>query len=123
MIMKHRLIPFIVGIAVALLAVNVSAPARAKETNETKQAKSDKSVAAVKMERRSKVKALALGGVPEAKWKALVMDVDVARELGRNMAERLGGEQYDGDINIQSESKILIASGSEGFIEMVESVV
>jgi hypothetical protein len=71
----------------------------------------------------AKVKALALAGVPESRWKDLQEDVQVAREAGMETARNLGGDTYAGNIHIQRESKILIASGSEGFIEMVESVV
>ena len=81
----------------------------------------DKDVALTKTGAR--VKALALSGIPTPKWKALQEDVQVARDAGRRMAEELGGERYDGDIHIQRDSKILIASGSEGFIQMVESVL
>jgi len=43
--------------------------------------------------------------------------------MGARTAERLGGDQYDGHTAIQAESKILIASGSTAYIEMVESVL
>jgi hypothetical protein len=71
----------------------------------------------------AKVKALGLAGVPKNRWKELEKDVDVARDVGKLMTERLGGDRCEGSISIQPESKVLIVSGSEGFIEMVESVV
>jgi hypothetical protein len=71
----------------------------------------------------SRVKAIALGGVPEDKWRALEEDVAVAQKFGRNDAERRGSENPDGEIHIQPASKVLIVSGSDAFIEMVESVV
>ena len=71
----------------------------------------------------ARVKALPLSGIPVSKWKVLQEDVQAARDAGMGMADKLGGERYDGDIHIQRDSKILIASGSEGFIQMVESVL
>ena len=71
----------------------------------------------------SRVKAIALGGVPEDKWRALEEDVAVAKGVGRNDAERRGSENPEGEIHIQPASKVLIVSGSDAFIEMVESVV
>ncbi len=71
----------------------------------------------------SRVKAIALGGVPEDKWRALEEDVAVAKKVGQNDAERRGSENPDGEIHIQPSSKVLIVSGSDAFIEMVESVV
>ena len=71
----------------------------------------------------SRVKAIALGGVPEDKWRALEEDVAVAQKVGRNDAERRGSENPEGEIHIQPASKVLIVSGSDAFIEMVESVV
>ncbi len=71
----------------------------------------------------ARVKAMSLGGLPKPSWKNLQEDVEVAREEGMRAADKLGGDRYEGSIHIQPESKILIASGSEGFIDMVESVV
>jgi hypothetical protein len=71
----------------------------------------------------AKVKALGLAGVPKNQWKDLEKDVDVARDVAKRMTDQLGGERCEGGIYIQPDSKILIVSGSEGFIEMVESVV
>ena len=83
----------------------------------------DKELALSKATTGAKVKAMALAGIAELRWNDLQKDVDVAQELGMKMAEKLGGDKYEGHIQIQRESKILIASGSEGFIEMVESVL
>ena len=81
----------------------------------------DKDVALSKTGAR--VKALSLRGLPENTWKNLAEDVEVAQMTGMKEAERMGGDRCEGAIRIQKESKILIASGSQAFIEMVESVV
>ena len=61
--------------------------------------------------------------LPESSWNSLQEDVHVARQLGMKAAEELGGDKYEGSVHIQPQSKILIVSGSQGFIETVESVV
>jgi hypothetical protein len=81
----------------------------------------DKSVVAGKTE-RMKVKALALAGVPEAKWGMLTRDLDQARAYGEEAAKG-ASDVFGGSFRIQRDSKVLIVSGSEGYIEMVESLV
>jgi hypothetical protein len=71
----------------------------------------------------AKVKALSLRGLPENSRGKLLEDIEMARKEGADQAERLGGDRYEGSVRIQKESNILIAAGSQGFIEMVESVV
>jgi hypothetical protein len=71
----------------------------------------------------ARVKALSLRGLPDSTWNKLQEDIEVARMSGVSQAEKLGGDRYEGSIHIQRESRILIAAGSDGFIEMVESVV
>ena len=71
----------------------------------------------------AKVKALSLRGLPENSRAKLMEDIEVGRKFGEDQAERLGGDRYQGSVHIQKESNILIAAGSEAFIEMVESVV
>jgi hypothetical protein len=80
----------------------------------------DKDVA---LKRGVKVRALPIRALPENMWGKLQEDIEVARVSGLKEAEYLGGDRYDGSVHIQRESKILIAAGSEAFIEMVESVV
>jgi type II secretory pathway component GspD/PulD (secretin) len=48
-------------------------------------------------------------------------DIDAARKVGTHQADRQSGPE--GEIRIQPSSKVLIVSGSDDFIEMVESVV
>ena len=79
----------------------------------------DKSVTATKMD-RLKVKGLALAGVPEAKWPLLTRDLDQACEEASKKEEI---ETLRGSVRIQRDSKVLIVSGSEAYIEMVESLV
>jgi hypothetical protein len=82
----------------------------------------DKSVVTTKLERNLvKVKAVALGGVPEARWKRLADDIDVARKYSEEKRNQEVGSA--GSIHFQQESKLLIVSGPESYIEMVESVV
>jgi hypothetical protein len=81
----------------------------------------DKDVAMSKSGAR--VKALSLRGLGDKDWPHLAEDVEMARRAGMKEAERLGGDKYEGSIQIQKESNILIAAGSDAFIEMVESIV
>jgi len=84
----------------------------------------DRELALSKATTGAKVKAMALGGIPETRWKDFEKDVLTARQLGVETAEKFGGgDKYEGYIRIQPESKILIVSGSEGYIQMVESVL
>jgi hypothetical protein len=84
----------------------------------------DKGAAAGKMERTvTKVKGVALAGVPEAKWEALTRDINEARIYGEEAATKGAGDVFEGSIRFQRESKVLIVSGSDGYIEMVESLV
>jgi capsid portal protein len=85
----------------------------------------DKSVIANRIERNgTKVKAIALGGVPESKWEALAKDINDARKYGAEaVAEKGGNDVFSGSIHFQKESKVLIISGSENYVEMVDSLV
>jgi hypothetical protein len=83
----------------------------------------DKSVATSKMERSViKVKGIALAGVPEAKWEALMRDIDQARSYGEVEAKGLD-DAFGGSTRVQRDSKVLIVAGSEAYLEMVESLV
>jgi hypothetical protein len=83
----------------------------------------DKEVALSKATSGAKVKALPLSGISDTKWDELQKDVNLASELGAKTADRLGGDRYEGHTAVQRQSKILIASGSQAYIEMVESVL
>ncbi len=84
----------------------------------------DKSMVAGKMERNAtKVKGVALGGVPEAKWEALLRDIDQAKVYGDDAASKGLGDAFVGSVRVQRDSKVLIVLGSEAYLEMVESLV
>jgi hypothetical protein len=82
----------------------------------------DKTVASTMQKSGARVKAVALAGVPESRWSALREDIDAARKVGAQ-ADKQSGIVPEGEIRIQPASKVLIVSGSDDFIEMVESVV
>jgi hypothetical protein len=81
----------------------------------------DKSVAGTLQKSGTRVKAIALAGVPKSQWRALQEDIGAARKVAAGLADKQSGP--DGEIHIQPTSKVLIVSGSDEFIEMVESVV
>ena len=85
----------------------------------------DKSVIANKIERNGiKVKAVALAGVPEPQWESLAKDINDARSYGAEaVAEKGGSDAFSGSVHFQKESKVLIISGSENYVEMVDSLV
>src|SRR5438477_2479659 len=84
----------------------------------------DKSAVAGKVERGLiKVKGVALAGVPEAKWDALARDIDEARRYGAEAASKGVANVFEGSFHFQRESKVLIVSGSEAYLEMAESLV
>ena len=84
----------------------------------------DKSVVSNKIERSlTRVKAVALAGVPEAKWETLTSDIEVGKKYGEDAAAKGVGDAFGGSFRFQRESKVLIVSGSEAYIEMVESFV
>jgi hypothetical protein len=82
----------------------------------------DKSAVADKIERSTKVKGIALAGVPEAKWEALMRDIDQARAYGE-VATKGSSDAFEGSIRVQRDSKVLIVAGSAAYLEMVESLV
>jgi hypothetical protein len=82
----------------------------------------DKNMAA-KVERSvTKVKGVALAGVPDAKWDALMRDIDQAKVYGDEAAKE-SGEAFGGTVRVQRDSRVLIVAGSEAYLEMVESLV
>jgi hypothetical protein len=83
----------------------------------------DKSMVAGKIERSAtKVKGVALAGVPEAKWEPLIRDIEQAGKQGEEAAQG-SGDVFGGSIRVQRDSKVLIVVGSEAYLEMVESLV
>lgn len=82
----------------------------------------DKNTAASKMEQSTKVKGIALAGVPEAKWEALMRDIDQARDYGER-ATKGSDDAFEGSIRVQRDSKVMIVVGSGTYLDMVESLV
>jgi hypothetical protein len=83
----------------------------------------DKSVVSNKIERSApKVKGVALAGVPEAKWETLLRDIQLAKAQGE-VVMAASGDSLAGTVHVQRDSKVLIATGSEPYLEMVESLV
>ena len=83
----------------------------------------DKSVAAAKLEANPiKVKALALANIPEAKWDAVSKDIATAQDEAQRLS-RSTSEPYQGNCRFQRDSKVLIVSGPEAYIDMVDSVL
>jgi hypothetical protein len=70
----------------------------------------------------TRVKAIALAGVPESKWETLMRDIDQARAYGEEVSKGTG-ESFVGTVRVQRESKILIVAGSEAYLEMVGSLI
>ncbi|HKX63039.1 MAG TPA: hypothetical protein VJS65_14365, partial [Verrucomicrobiae bacterium] len=71
----------------------------------------------------TRVKGVALAGVPEAQWETLMRDIDQAKVYGEEIAAKGGGDLFVGTLRVQRDSKILIAAGSEAYMDMVESLV
>jgi hypothetical protein len=87
--------------------------------------------AAATTERSIKVKGIGLAGVPEAKWEALIRDIDQAKAYGQDAAliaaqrqpERGVDDAFGGSTRVQRDSKVLIVAGSDAYLEMVDSLV
>jgi hypothetical protein len=84
----------------------------------------DKSVVNGKMEQNvTKVKGVALAGIPEAKWEALKRDIAEAKRYGEEEAAKGAGDVFGGSVRFQRDSRVLIVAGSVAYMEMVESLV
>ena len=71
----------------------------------------------------TRVKGVALAGVPESKWETLMRDIDQAKAYGEQIAARGSGDEFIGSIRVQRDSKIMIVAGSDAYLEMVQSLV
>jgi len=71
----------------------------------------------------TRVKGVALAGVPETQWETLMRDIDQAKVYGEEIAAKGGGDLFIGSFRVQRDSKVLIVAGSEAYMEMVESLV
>jgi hypothetical protein len=71
-----------------------------------------------------KVKAFSVRGVPEKDWDKLNEDIAIAQDEGRFYAERqLRRSVQPGQVSLHKASSLLVATGPESYIEMVESIV
>jgi hypothetical protein len=72
-----------------------------------------------------KVKAFSLAGIPEKSLDALQADVRNAQQQAEEYSARAGTGRPIGHglVSIHAETHLLIATGSEAYVEMVESVV
>jgi len=53
----------------------------------------------------------------------LTRDIEAGKKYGEDAANNGVGDAFGGSFRFQRESKVLIVSGSEAYIEMVESFV
>lgn len=81
----------------------------------------DKNATNAKLEPGIKVKGIALAGVPEGKWEALIRDIEEAQAVAQQA--RGAEDAFAGSTRIQRDSKVLIVFGSDTYLEMVDSFV
>lgn len=76
---------------------------------------------------RIKVKAFSIYGINDAERAKLQKDIDQAREEAVNYASHLRGSSglrtLEGTVAIHNDTSLLVATGREAFVEMVESIV
>jgi ActR/RegA family two-component response regulator len=74
-----------------------------------------------------KVKAFSIYGIDDAERAKLQEDIDRAREEAMKYASRLRGSSglrnLEGTVAIHNETSLLVATGPESFVDMVESIV
>jgi hypothetical protein len=74
-----------------------------------------------------KVKAFSVSGISDAERAKLQEDIDRARMEAMDYASRLRGSSgprsLDGTVAMHNETGLLVATGTESFVEMVESIV
>jgi len=81
----------------------------------------DKSAAA--SQPQIKVKAFSVVGIPEKALDSLQNDVRLAQEQAESYSQHFGRGIGGGFVNLHAATHLLVATGSQGFVEMVESVV
>jgi hypothetical protein len=76
---------------------------------------------------RVKVKAFSLWGISDTERVKLAQDIDRARDeamaYALNVLGNSGVRNLEGTVSFHKETSILVARGSESFVEMVESIV
>jgi hypothetical protein len=72
-----------------------------------------------------KVKALPLEGIPENRWASVKQAIEQAKdEANAALADaNPPGERLDGKVSVQAESKTLVVVGTQGYIDLAESVL
>jgi hypothetical protein len=74
-----------------------------------------------------KVKAFSIFGINEAERAKLQTDIDQATQEAMKYAARLRGStglsNLEGTVAIHNETSLLVATGPESFVDMVESIV
>jgi hypothetical protein len=68
------------------------------------------------------VRAFSLGGLPKDSWGSVEADIESAQGLAHKVTPE-GTEECHGSIHIQPDSKVLIAGGTDTYVNMVESVI
>jgi hypothetical protein len=81
----------------------------------------DKSASATQPE--IKVKAFSLAGIPEKSLASLQEDIRRAQEQAEDYSHRYGRGIGRGWVSIHEVTHLLVATGSEAYVQMVESVV
>lgn len=83
--------------------------------------------AAADAQSRVKVKAFSIYGINDAERAKLQTDINRAREEATGYASNVRGvsglRELEGTVAIHSETSLLVATGPEPFVEMVESIV
>lgn len=83
--------------------------------------------AAADRQPKVKVKAFSIYGIDDAERAKLQEDIDRAKEEAMKYASRLSGSSglpsLEGTVAIHNETSLLVATGPESFVEMVESIV
>ncbi|MCX6924632.1 MAG: hypothetical protein NT154_15670 [Verrucomicrobia bacterium] len=75
-----------------------------------------------------RVRAFSLKGIPEDDWEKLEKDVSAARKDAVDYANLRGNalaiaRTLEGRVSVHQETKLLVAVGTEPYVEMVESIV
>jgi hypothetical protein len=85
----------------------------------------DKAVADTQL--KIKVKAFSISGISDAERARLQEDIDRAKKEAMQYASRLRGSpgprSLDGMVAMHNDTSLLVATGSESFVDMVESIV
>jgi hypothetical protein len=68
------------------------------------------------------VRAFSIGGLPKDSWGSVESDIAAAGDVAAKVTPETA-EEYKGTIHIQPESKVLIAGGTDTYVNMVESVI